>query len=146
MDTISFKERKPNKKRNSGEALWASILIQSFLIIASIFLIFNIGRSIQVALGKLDIADTAKGEVDALRLENITLLLNKDALESDDFIETAARDRLNYSKEGEIIFVISETVLEHSKEELKSVLDEEEGELEEKEVWEVWKGFFVQGV
>lgn len=146
MDTVSFKKRKSVKRRNGGEALWTSILIQAFLIVASIFLIFNIGRSIQAALAKLDIADTAKGEVDELRLENITLLLNKDALESDDFIETAARDRLNYSKEGEIIFVIPETVLEYSKGQLKEVLDEEEGIVEQKEVWEVWRGFFIEGV
>lgn len=146
MDTISFKERKINGKRNGGGPLWFSILVQAFLIVASIFLIYNIGRSIQTALAKLNIADTAKTEVDELRLENISLLLNKDSLESDDFIETAARDRLNYSKEGEIIFVIPEAVLDSSKGQLEGILNNDEGVIKNLEVWEVWKGFLISGV
>jgi cell division protein DivIC len=144
MDKVMFKEQK--RRSREEESPKKNILFQLFLIGISLFLLFNIGKSIQIALQKLEILQTARDEVDELRIQNITHLLKKDTLESDDYVETAARDRLNYSKDGEIVFVIPEGVLLEAQKSVGYILNDQLDITKEKGTIQQWREFFIDGV
>jgi hypothetical protein len=96
---------------------------------------------------KLEILKQAEREVDQLRIENIELILQRGTFQSDDYIETEARNRLNYSKNGEILFVIPESTIKVAGRELERILsDKGQSAVQPKTVWEKWYDFFLLGV
>lgn len=149
MDRVMFKEKKkasspsvitPNKDAFFG-------LISIGIMVLSAFLIFNSLRSIQIAREKIEILNQAKKEVGDLRLKNITLILQKETIETDDYTETDIRNRLNYSKKGEVMFVIPDDIFASSLDRVnKILLDPDEQVKEVRSVWEQWYDLFVKGV
>lgn len=61
---------------------------------------------------KLEILDQAKEEVEQLRLRNVELVLMSEKVVTEAYIESQARDRLNYAKDGELLYIIPEELLE----------------------------------
>jgi len=59
-------------------------------------------------------------------------------------LEKEARDRLNYGKENEIVFVIDEDLIEVGKEKVQAILYPEE-EIVEEDVLDDWVDFIVRG-
>lgn len=145
MDDVVFKRRVNRAVAKSDSGALKMVVNLGFLVL-SFFLFYNIFRSIQITGAKLEILNRAEKEVDSLRVENIRLILEKDTVQSPDYIETEARNRLNYSKDGEILFIIPDSVLELAKEELEVIISGEKGEVEEKEIWKQWYDFFLFGV
>lgn len=145
MDDVVFKRRVNRAVAKSDSGALKMVVNLGFLVL-SFFLFYNIFRSIQITGAKLEILNRAEKEVDSLRVENIRLILEKDTVQSPDYIETEARNRLNYSKDGEILFIIPDSVLELAKEELEVIISGEKGEVEEKEIWKQWCDFFLFGV
>ena len=74
------------------------------------------------------------------------MLLQKERIESDDFTETDIRNRLNYSKMGEVVFVISDELLTTSKQKVRDILKEENKVDEQQSVFEQWVDIFVNGI
>lgn len=117
------------------------------MLALSLFLMYNIVKSIQITTLKLEILKQAEQEVDQLRIENVDLILQKGTFQSDDYIETEARNRLNYSKNGEILFVIPDSTIKVAQEELDRILSgQEDSVVEPRSVWEQWYDFFLLGV
>lgn len=145
MDDVVFKRRVNRAVAKSDSGALKMVVNLGFLVL-SFFLFYNIFRSIQITGAKLEILNRAEKEVDSLRVENIRLILEKDTVQSPDYIETEARNRLNYSKDGEILFIIPDSVLELAKEELEVIISGEKGGVEEKEIWKQWYDFFLFGV
>lgn len=142
-----FKEKR--KSIENAPSKYSDIvrfLIGIGIFLLSFFLIFNSIRSFQLTKEKLLILNKAQSEVADLRLKNITLLLQKERIESDDFTETDIRNRLNYSKKGEVIFVIPDELLTTSKQTVRDILKEEEKAEEQRSVFEQWVDIFVNGV
>ncbi len=91
--------------------VWLIRVGNALLLILSVFLIYNIYKSVDLTIKKVAILKQAEQEVDGLRLKNISLILSREKVETDDYIETEARDRLNLSKDEEIVFVIPDEAL-----------------------------------
>jgi cell division protein FtsB len=146
MEKVMFRSKR-EKKATSDKANPFNILVQFSLLGLSMFLLYNIVRSVQITTQKLEILKQAESEVDRLRIENVELILRKDTFQSDDYIETEARNRLNYSKNGEVLFVIPESTIEVAQAELERILTGK-GQVEEKSrsVFEEWYDFFIIGV
>jgi hypothetical protein len=75
---------------------------------------YNIGRSITQTAQKLEIIKYAQEEVEQLRLENIKLIMEKEKMRKDDFIELEARNRLNYARSGDTVAIFSGGLVEKS--------------------------------
>ncbi len=150
MQEILFKKQKNQSstlQSASGFSYFVNLLILIGFIVFSIFLLFNSFRSIQIAKDKMAILNRAREEVTDLRLKNISLILDKTRIETDDYTETDIRNRLNYSKRGEVIFVLSDQSLNLAKKELESILKLGVAKIpEEKSVSETWKDFFIYGM
>ena len=159
-EKVFFKEQKNNVsagkiqkqqgRANGNGNFIGKLLVNLTIVIISSFLLYNVFKSIQISSAKLGILEQAEQEVDELRLRNLELLLKKIRVESEDYVETEARNRLNYARDGEIVFVIPESAMELAKEEVKTILEIEDlsagaGE-ETKTIFEQWRDFFIKGV
>lgn len=84
-------------------------------------------------------------EVDSLRLKNLELDLLLSSMQSKEYLEVQARDRLNFTGEKEYVFVIPDILLKEKEKDLNRILYGQEEKKEEK-AYEVWKDFFFDGV
>lgn len=84
-------------------------------------------------------------EVDSLRLKNLELDLLLSSMQSKEYLEVQARDRLNFTGEKEYVFVIPDSLLKEKEKDLNRILYGQEEKKEEKG-YEVWKDFFFDGV
>lgn len=146
MEKVIFKSQSQKKDRSKGVNPF-NLLVQFSMLALSLFLMYNIAKSIQITTLKLEILKQAEREVDQLRIENVDLILQKGTFQSDDYIETEARNRLNYSKNGEILFVIPDSTIKVAQEELGRILSgREDSIVQPRSVWEQWYDFFLLGV
>ena len=100
---------------------------------------------------KLVILEKIEKEVDQLRVHNLKLIFKKNEAVSYEYIEKEARDKLGYSDEDEILFVIPDKLLESREVEEKLIMakgeDIDDGYMEGGEIFEQWVEFlFVEGV
>lgn len=144
MKDVIFKVKAGRKQEDKKEPVnkIISILINVGFVAMSVFLIFNSARAFQITNVKLAILKQAQQEVTDLRIENIKLLLQKDRIETDDYVETDIRNRLNYSKSNEIVFVISELAMQEADREVERILTPPKIVEQPKETWEIWYEFF----
>lgn len=148
MENIIFKEKKTgkNQKQDTSPNIVVNSLISVTFLVISAFLIFNSVRSFQITNEKLAILDKARSDVTDFRLKNIKLILEKEKIETDDFTETDIRNRLNYSKKNEILFVLSDQAIENALSEVKEIVKEPQKHIEEKSVALQWIEFFNGGI
>ena len=97
------------KAQKRGPIRYITLLTALFM---SGFLLFQIWRSYTLTFQKLEILDQAKEEVEQLRLRNVELVLMSEKVVTEAYIESQARDRLNYAKDGELLYIIPEELLE----------------------------------
>ena len=123
-----------------------------FLMVASVvFIGYHFFLTLNLTNEKLRILEIAQEDVAQLRIENLELVLEKTEIVSMDYIEKEARDKLRYSQEGEVLFVISDELLESEwiEQELEIVkgLQKKEEEKDAEEIIKIWLDFlFVNGV
>lgn len=108
--------------KRPANTLFSNKLVQIALIGIAIFLFYSVYNSIKITGEKLEISKRAKQEVDELRLKNLELELALESMQTPEYLEVQARDRLNFSGENEYIFVIPESLLEHAKEGVNTYL------------------------
>lgn len=112
--------------------------IKYALLIVSLVLILAIGRSTLRLLGRGDAIKEAEKRVEELREEQAKLLQMKERVETKEFIEEQAREKLGLAKEGEVVVVLpSEEVLRKFAPEI-----EEEEFAEKLPIWRRWKRMF----
>jgi len=125
------------------------LLIVVFLLLSAV-LGYQSLLTIINAREKVRVFESADDELQALRLENITLLLESEAVDDDEHLQAIARDRLNYSKDGETIFVISEDVIDSEELDLylESLSDEISGVSNQEELSNSsqWVDFVIDGI
>lgn len=83
-------------------------------------------------------------EVDELRLNNLQLALLLENMESKEYLEVQARNRLNFAGEKEYIFVIPENVLEEAGKNIEGIL--QINQEEDIKVYEEWQRFLLEGI
>ncbi len=136
--------KRPNRrsrKSDHGPANMALAIVAAFV---TIFMIYNISRSVMQASTKLEIIKYAQQEVQDLRLENIKLVMEKEKMKKDDFVELEARDRLNYTRDGETIYIFSDEIkMRMAENEVEKPISEDCDQLC---VIDSWISFVVDGL
>ena len=149
MDKVLFKEKHNTFGKKEEKSKVTSIVrffISLGFIALSIFLLFNSFRAFQIKNSKLQILAQAQNEVADLRLRNIKLILEKDNIETNDYLETDIRNRLNYSKSNEIVFVITDLAKEQAEIKVNNIFEPPVEEKVSLKVWQEWFNFLVSGV
>lgn len=123
----------------------SSKLVQIALVGIAIFLFYSVYNSIKITGEKLEISKRAKQEVDELRLKNLELELALESMQTPEYLEVQARDRLNFSGENEYIFVIPESLLEHAKEGVNTYLYGNQEKVQDP-TYIVWYEFLKYGI
>ncbi|MBP8979416.1 septum formation initiator family protein [Candidatus Dojkabacteria bacterium] len=123
----------------------SSKLVQIALVGIAIFLFYSVYNSIKITSEKLEISKRAKQEVDELRLKNLELELALESMQTPEYLEVQARDRLNFSGENEYIFVIPESLLEHAKEGVNTYLYGNQEKVQDP-TYIVWYEFLKYGI
>ncbi len=134
------------KRRKSKEKItFQKILSISLMLFFVAFMSYHLFLAVNIASERLQVLEIAQTDVEELRIRNLELILEKSEVVSDEYIEKEARDKLRYSAEDEILFVIPEDVL--NSEWLSQELDKAKG-LSEKdedktpeEIFQIWLDF-----
>ena len=148
MDKFIYRER-INASRNIGtpsfSGLFDNIITKGVLLAVSVFLLYNVAHSINITIQKLDILKRAEMEVDVLRLKNLELAMLLENMQSREYLEVQARDRLNFAGEREYVFVIPDSVLEGAQDDMEKLLNID-GRLEREPTYEIWRDFLLKGI
>jgi hypothetical protein len=93
---------------------------------------------------KISLLRQAEQEVESLRLENLELSLKIEEASSIENLEKESRDKLNYGKEGEVVFVIEDELIERGKREVQAILYPQE-QNNDIDVLGEWIDFVIEG-
>lgn len=114
--------------------------IKYAILIVSLFLIFSVSRSIWGLLQKGRTLDEAKERVEELEKEQAKLLKMREVVESEEFVEREAREKLGLAKPGEVIVVLPpDDILRKFAPKV-----EEEEFVQEQPIWRRWVGMFFK--
>ncbi|KUK76673.1 MAG: transmembrane(s)protein [candidate division WS6 bacterium 34_10] len=148
MPKVRYNKRNQSR-RSTKESNWINRILDSglgqiVLLIISALMILSVYRSVKQMSQKISLLRQAEQEVRELRLKNLELSLRIENAGSIESLEKEARDRLNYGKENEIVFVIDDDLIEVGKEKVQAILYPEEDIVEE-DVFDEWVDFIVRG-
>lgn len=141
------KQRGESQSRGELPAFFDSIPVKLLLVGITVFILWSVYNSGKITLQKLEILKQAEREVEDLRIQNLHLSLSILEMSSDKYLETEARNRLNYGGDGEIVFVIPANVLKESVKRIQK--DRESTEmigLNREFTLEKWLGFLSSGI
>jgi cell division protein FtsB len=115
---VSLVKQKPRRSGiNPSVNIVIPVILNLLLLSFSVLMLYNLGKSLVIANQKLEILKSAQVEVTSLRLENIKLVMQENEVINHDYIESEARNRLNYAKAGEVQYVIPDSLVERYKSE-----------------------------
>lgn len=140
-----IQEGSQSNKPKPIENLSNNIFVKIGMIGLSVFLLYNVYRSTLITKEKTEISKQAKEQVNELRVENLELALKLQSMETDEFLEVQARDRLNFSGKDELVFVIPESLLEVGREGVDAFLNPPVEEAKEP-TYIVWYEFLKNGI
>jgi cell division protein FtsB len=148
MPKVRYNKRNQSR-RSTKESNWINRILDSglgqiVLLIISALMMLSVYRSVKQMSQKISLLRQAEQEVRELRLKNLELSLRIENAGSIESLEKEARDRLNYGKENEIVFVIDDDLIEVGKEKVQAILYPEEDIVEE-DVFDEWVDFIVRG-
>ncbi len=114
--------------------------IKYAVLIVSLFLIFSMSRSIWGILQKGKTLDEAHERVKTLEKEQAKLLEMQKVVDSEEFVEREARDKLGLAKPGEVVVILpSDDILRKFAPKF-----EEEEFVQEQPIWKRWVGMFFE--
>lgn len=105
--------------------------LQWVILVVGIIIIVNLSRSLFDLLKKDEVIDKTKNRLEKVEQENNDLKDKLSEVQSKDFVEKQAREKLNLGKEGEVV-VILPSISPPPPEEEKKVLAN----------WEKWLELF----
>lgn len=148
MDRFIYRERTKIKQEDQSSSfgkVFDNLLAKAILLSVSAFLLYNVIRSADITIQKLDILRNARSEVDELRLKNLELALLLETMQSKEYLEIQARDRLNFAGEKEYIFVIPQGILDESGKDMEIMLGTNQ-ENNKEGGYQIWKDFLLTGI
>ena len=151
MDRVIYNRKKEfisdreKPKQGTLNTFLGNTFVKVGLIGISIFLLYSVYNSIVITGQKIEISKRAREEVDSLRLENLKLALVLESMQTNEYLEIQARDRLNFTGSSEFLFVIPEPVLESAKERVDTYLYGSE-EVESAPTYIQWFEFVKNGI
>jgi cell division protein FtsB len=149
---IGFYKKKKKRGGRKSRSNFSESIITIVLIFVSIFLLYQTGKSIYITSVKLQIVEDARQEVNKVRLDYLQSYVENSKIQTDDYVETESRNRLRYSKDGEVIFVIPENLVENESLDnyLNGVADLREGYYIQEEYrstpFEDWRDFIIDAL
>lgn len=148
MDRVIYKQ--PDKRVKQEKeivimSLFNSSVAKVVLLGISVFLVYSIFHSVSITVQKVEILNKARVEVEDLRLRNLELASLLERMQTVEYLEVEARDRLNFTGKKEIVFVIPENMYPVAREYVDSLLSENEVDSSEYGL-EVWKSFLFSGI
>lgn len=130
------RKRKTKNKSLDSKPKFASFLISVvFLGLAGVMMVNSV-RSIMTAYKRNQLLDQAKEDVYMLRKKNLELDQRREEVMGETYVETEARDRMYYSKDGEVVVVLpdtSEVIVVDEKDAVDEQSDSKDG------WWRWWK-------
>ena len=127
MPNITYKPHiiRPAKTQSSiAPAILENNVVKIAFVAVSIFLLYNVLHSVDITLQKVKILENARTEVENLRVTNLELATQLQNMQTVEYIEVEARDRLNFSGNGDVVFVVPEDLLNTAGEKLGLILDD----------------------
>ncbi len=143
--TRSYTKSSKTLESKPLESVFNNVFVKILLISVSAFLMYSAYRSALITKDKIDISKRAQKEVDDLRVHNLELALELNTMQSEEFLEIQARDRLNFAGNNEYIFVIPESLLSSAKEQVNTFLYGVESE-DKRVPYEIWYEFLSEGI
>ncbi|HCC68032.1 TPA: hypothetical protein DEP90_02385 [Patescibacteria group bacterium] len=149
MRRVKYDFKQNRSKGTKEKDNWVSKIFNSMvgrilLLGVSILMVLSVYRSIKQMVQKISLLKQAEYEVEELRIKNLELSLQIEEASSIEHLEQEARDRLNYGKGNEVVFVINDELIDLGKEKVESVLYAG-SRIENVEVWSEWVDFVVEG-
>ena len=148
MDKITYSGGNTRIKgetiRKSGGIL-DNILTKIFFIVISVILLYNVFHSFKIMFQKKEILNRARIEVERLRLTNLELEITLEDMQSVEYLEIQARDRLNFGGEKEFVFVIPDEVMADYSVKLQEIVSTKPV-VSSRRGHEVWVDFIVRGI
>ncbi|MBN1618522.1 septum formation initiator family protein [Candidatus Dojkabacteria bacterium] len=126
-----------------------SFFLSIFMIALSVLLVINSAKSIILAYRRSLLLEQARQEVYDLRLRNLELVSEKSNVMSEEYVETEARDRLSYAKDGEVIVVLPDTAqsdISVSQDEEYLIPNDESAEVKNSEGFTRWWSILRDGI
>lgn len=112
--------------------------LKYIVLIVSLFLIFSMLRSTWGLLQKGKTLDEARDNVRGLEEEQAKLLEMREVVESEEFVEREAREKLGLAKPGEVVVILpSDDILRKFAPKF-----EEEEFVQDQPIWRRWAGMF----
>ncbi len=148
MDKVIYRKEKPYTEKRvdiPNSSVVNNTPVKIFFLAISVILLYNVFHSVKITVQKLEILKNARVEVESLRLENLELALLLDDMQSVEYVEIQARDRLNFGSKNEYVFVIPEDALGSARGVVEKLLSEENA-LSSKELYAVWWEFLRNGI
>jgi cell division protein FtsB len=148
MDKVTYRPKNlPERevRKSPSVSIFNNIFVKIGLLGIAVFLFYNVAHSIQITYQKVEILRNARNEVEQLRVTNLELETQLDDMQSSEYIEIAARDKLNFSGENETTFVIPDALMATAKESLSEILYGDKKDTN-KTIIEQWEDFLVHGV
>jgi cell division protein FtsB len=148
MDKVSYRSNDlPRRivKKSIAPAVFGNTFVKIGFVLISVFLLYNVTHSIDITMQKVGILENARSEVETLRVTNLKLATQLQNMQSPEYIEVEARDRLNFSGNKDLVFVIPDGLLSTAKERLDSILNAKPIE-SEKTILQQWGELLIQGV
>lgn len=147
MDKITYRPNRPQKKIEDVaviRGLLDHFFVKFLLLGLSAFLVYNVVNAVGITIKKVKILEDARTEVENLRVTNLQLASLLEEIQTVEYLEVEARDRLNFSGNKETVFVIPGKLLESAQERIDIILGK--GVVKEKPSVEKWIGFVTSGV
>lgn len=112
--------------------------LRTVLLIVSIILILSMLKNIKSLLSRTDAIEETRQKVVELKEEQAKLLTMKERVESEEFIEKEAREKLGLAKPGEVVVVLPEEEI------LRRIAPkfEDEDFVEKLPIWKRWARMF----
>jgi cell division protein FtsB len=148
MDKVTYRPKNlPEREVKNTRVgnLFNNLFVKVLLLGVSAFLCYNVAHSIEITDQKVSILKNAREEVEQLRVTNLNLETQLDNMRSSDYIEIAARDKLNLSGSNETTFVIPDSLMASAKESLDVILNGQKN-TPSRSVPQQWEELILNGV
>jgi cell division protein FtsB len=111
-------------------------LISSLIIIFGLYLIVSLSREIFDLIQKEKIIDQEQLKLEQLEVETQILREQLGYVQSEEFVEKEAREKLGMTKEGETVVILPE--------DFEAMVEQSRGAIEPEEIpnWKQWLGLF----
>lgn len=150
MDKVIYKQnrdtRDNSKKETELPKFLSSWIVQIAFVVVSVILLYSVYKSISITSQKLDILNQAEKEVEELRLKNLYLSIEMKDMATDQYLETEARNRLNFGADGEIVFVLPQSSMQLAREEIEKILSEDIENRNASNSLSLWIDFVLKGI